>query len=128
MKKGYTLVEILFVMALIGILAAILIPNFTSSSIRAREAVLKENLFQIRDALGKFFFDTKKYPTSIEELLPKYLKVIPIDPIMNKREWQVVYYEPDEMEDFNPDLAEAIVDFKSLSEATSLDGSKYNEW
>jgi len=129
MRKGFTLVEILIVMAIIGILLSIIIPNYSSSVKRAKEAVLKENLFIIRDAIDKFYLDKKKYPTSLEDLITnKYLKKIPYDPFLKSREWRLIHYEPEEMEDFDPEIADAIIDVKSMSTDTGLDGTKYENW
>lgn len=129
MRKGFTLVEILIVMVIIGILLSIIIPNYSSSVKRAKEAVLKENLFIIRDAIDKFYLDKKKYPTSLEDLITdKYLKKIPYDPFFKSREWRLIHYEPEEMEDFDPEIADAIIDVKSLASGTSFDGTKYKNW
>ncbi len=129
MRKGFTLVEILIVMAIIGILLSIIIPNYSSSVKRAKEAVLKENLFIIRDAIDKFYLDKKKYPTSLEDLITnKYLKKIPYDPFLKSREWRLIHYEPEEMEDFDPEIADAIIDVKSMATGTGLDGTKYENW
>ncbi len=129
MRKGFTLVEILIVMAIIGILLSIIIPNYSSSVKRAKEAVLKENLFIIRDAIDKFYLDKKKYPTSLEDLITnKYLKKTPYDPFLKSREWRLIHYEPEEMEDFDPEIADAIIDVKSMATGTGLDGTKYENW
>ena len=128
-KKGFTLIEILIVVTMIGILVAILVPQYKYSVIRAREAVLKENLFQVRDAINKYFFDKKKYPSGLEDLVAaRYLREIPFDPIVKKREWQLVTAEPIEGEEYDPEVDQGIVDIKSLSTATSLDGTPYAEW
>ena len=80
-KKGFTLIEILIVVTLIGILVAILIPQYKYSVLRAKEAVLKENLFQVRDAINKYYFDKKKYPSALEDLVTaRYLREVPFDP------------------------------------------------
>ena len=129
MKKGFTLIEILIVMALIGILAAIIIPNYSYSTRRAREAVLKENLFLIRDAINKHYYDKKKYPSSLNDLVAsKYLNKIPEDPIIGRSEWDLVHFEPEDLEDFDPEISESIIDIKSSSPIIALDGTKYNEW
>ncbi len=129
MKRGFTFIEIIFVLAIIGILVTIIIPNFRTSTIRAKEAVLKENLFIIRDSISKYYHDKKKYPISLDELVSeRYLKEIPIDPITNKREWEIVHPDPDNYEDFDPDAFEWIIDVRSKSTKKSLDGKKYNEW
>jgi len=129
MKKGFTLVEILIVMTLIGILVAIIIPNYSSSVIRAKEAVLKENLFQLRDAINKFYADKKKYPTTLDDLVSfKYLREIPIDPFTKDTEWELIHFEPEDPEDFDPELLEAIIDVKSKNQGKALDGTNYEDW
>jgi general secretion pathway protein G len=128
-KKGFTLIEILIVVTLIGILVAILIPQYKYSVLRAKEAVLKENLFQVRDAINKFYFDKKKYPSALEDLVTaRYLREVPFDPIVKKHEWQLVTAEPVEGEEFDPEEAQGVIDVKSLSQVTSLDGTPYAEW
>ncbi len=129
MKNGFTLVEILIVMTLIGILVAIIIPNYSSSVIRAREAVLKENLFQLRDAINKFYLDKKKYPTTLDDLVSfKYLREIPVNPISKDTEWELIHFEPEDPEDFDPELLEAIIDVKAKTQGQALDGSNYEDW
>lgn len=128
-EDGFTLVEALIVMAVLGILAAIIVPNHIYSVKRAKEAVLKENLFQIRDAINKYYYDKKKYPTSLDDLTAnRYLSKIPFDPITQSTTWKLIYFEPQTMEDYDPESTEGIVDVKSGSTETSLDGSKYSEW
>ena len=128
-KKGFTLVEILIVVTLIGILVVMVLPTHRTAVKRAKESVLKENLFQIRDAISKYYYDKKKYPTSLEDLMTaKYLRKVPVDPITKSEEWALIRFEPEEMEDFDPEIAEGIIDVHSLSQMTALDGSKYSEW
>jgi len=129
MNRGLTLVEVLIVMVVIGILVAIIIPNYKNSVIKAKEAVLKENLFMLRDAINKFYFDKKKYPTSLEELVGfRYLREIPIDPILGHPDWESVYLEPGEAEDYDPEMLEGIVDVKSKASGTAQDGTRYADW
>jgi general secretion pathway protein G len=129
MKKGFTLIEVLIVVTMIGILAAILIPQYKYSVLRAKEAVLKENLFQLRDAINKYCLDKKKYPSGLEDLVTaRYLRDIPVDPIQKTREWQLVMAEPLEGEEFDPDALQGVIDVKSLSTASALDGTAYADW
>ncbi len=129
MKKGFTLIEIIIVVTLIGILVMIVVPVYRNSVIRAREAVLKENLFQIRDAISKYYYDKQKYPPALEDLVTdKYLSKIPLDPIHSSNSWELVHFEPVEQEDFESEILEGIIDVKSRSPKTALDGTPYAEW
>lgn len=129
MKKGFTLVEVLIVVAIIGILVVMILPSHKTVVIRAKEAVLKENLFQIRDAISKYYFDKKKYPTSLEEMVSaKYLRTVPEDPFLRVKEWYLIHFEPEDMEDFDPEIMEGIIDVRSINQNVALDGSKYSEW
>jgi general secretion pathway protein G len=128
-KRGFTLIEILIVVTLIGILVAIMIPQYKYTVLRSKEAVLKENLFQVRDAINKYFFDKKKYPTVLEDLVTaRYLRQVPFDPIVKKSEWRLVTIEPLEGEELEPDEVQGVIDVRSLSEGTALDGSRYDQW
>ncbi len=129
MKKGFTLIEILVVMSLIGILAMMVLPTHQNAITRAKEAVLKENLLMIRDAIEKYYFDKHKYPVDFEELVTsRYLRDVPLNPLSKKREWEPVFFEMDDTEDFDPELAEGIVDVKSTYKGTALDGTEYGDW
>lgn len=128
-KKGFTLIEMLIVVTIIGILVSILVPQYKYSVLRAKEAVLKENLFQIRDAINKYCFDKKKYPSSLDDLVSsRYLRDIPFDPISKTKEWQLLRAEPLEGEEFDPETDPGVLDVKSLSKATALDGTLYADW
>ncbi len=128
-QRGFTLIEMLIVVTLIGILVAIMIPQYKYSVLRAKEAVLKENLFQIRDAINKHFFDKKKYPAGLEDLVAaRYLRQVPFDPIAKKSEWRLLTIEPQEGEDLDSEEAQGVIDVKSLSEAIALDGTPYADW
>ena len=129
MKKGFTLVEIIIVLVLIGILVSIVTPIYRNSVVRAREAVLKENLFQIRDAISKYYQDKQKYPTSLDDLVTdKYLSRVPMDPVLNSTDWELIRFEPEEMEDFDAEVLEGIIDVRSRNQSTALDGTLYSEW
>jgi len=117
------------VVTMIGILVSIMIPQYKYSVLRAKEAVLKENLFQIRDAINKYYADKKKYPAGLDDLVSsRYLRNIPYDPISRGQQWKTIMAEPLEGEEFDPEALAGVIDVKSLSQATALDGSIYADW
>lgn len=119
---GFTLVELLVVMSIIALLLALAAPRYFRSVTRAEEAVLKENLTLVRDALDKHYADTGKYPPDLEELVKKrYLRKVPEDPITGSAAtWILV--PPD-----NPEKG-AIYDIRSGAPGNSLSGTPYLEW
>ena len=126
-SAGFTLIELMVVMALIVILAGIGLAVHQNSQTRAREAVLKEDLFRMRDAIDQYYADKSKYPESLEALVTdKYLRALPVDPFTNSETtWQTVMSELDPA---NPSAQPGVYDVKSGSERTALDGSQYSSW
>ncbi|MCB1058321.1 MAG: prepilin-type N-terminal cleavage/methylation domain-containing protein [Acidobacteria bacterium] len=134
-ERGFTLLEMIIVVTMIGILATLAIPALIHSPRRAQEAVLKTNLRTIRDVINQFYADKGQYPTSLEALVDEgYLRTVPIDPITKTSDtWQLVYDEVEEGEEpAETDLPEegepGIVDVYSGAEGMSLDGTPYSEW
>ena len=125
--SGFTLMEMMIVMALIVILAGIGMTVYGNSVQRSKEAVLKEDLFRMRDAIDRYYADKNKYPGSLEDLVSeKYLRAVPIDPFTSKADsWQTTTSEPDPG---NPSLESGISNVKSGSEQTGLDGTRYADW
>lgn len=121
---GFTLIELMIVISIIGILATISQPMFRNAMVQAREAALRENLYVLRDAIDKFSADNDKYPDSLADLIDKhYIRKLPKDPITNSNEtWQVVSYTDDKGQQAG------IIDVRSGSEATGSDGQKYSDW
>ena len=126
-SSGFTIVELMVVMSLIVVLAGIGLAVHTSSQTRAREAVLKEDLFRLRDSIDQYYADKSKYPPSLDALVAdKYLRAIPIDPFTNTADtWQTTMSETDPA---NPSAEPGIFDVKSGSDRLSLDGMAYAEW
>ncbi len=126
-KRGFTLIEILIVMTIVSVLVAIAVPLYQRSIIRAKESVLKNNLFTLRTVIDEYTYDKKKAPQSLEDLVNEgYLRQIPIDPITGSDQtWVVV------MEDALTSVDQTepgIFDVRSGAEGTALDGTAYSEW
>ena len=133
-ESGFTLLELLVVMTIIGILAAVAIPALRDSPQRAREAALKENLFTFRSTIDQFHGDKGYYPPDLQTLVAEgYIRSVPVDPMTKSRDTWVVAYEEltTETEGEAPpeeSIAPGIVDVHSASEAKALDGTSYKDW
>jgi general secretion pathway protein G len=124
---GFTLIELMIVMTLIVVLAGITLAVHGNSQTRAREAVLKEDLFRMRDAIDQYFADKNAYPPALEDLVSqKYLRTVPEDPFTNSSStWQTVMSEIDPA---NPSATPGVFDVKSGADGTALDGTRYADW
>uniref|UniRef100_UPI0040497284 type II secretion system protein n=1 Tax=Candidatus Saccharicenans sp. TaxID=2819258 RepID=UPI0040497284 len=128
-RRGFTLIEILIVLSIIGILLGLAVPQYQMSVKRAKEAVLKENLFIMRKMIDQYYQDKHKYPPSLQSLVEEnYLKTIPIDPITGSSETWVEVRQMPPVDEYIPGENLGIVDVKSGSEAKALDGTFYNTW
>ncbi len=121
-RRGFTLIELLVVMTVIALLLTIAVPRYFGSLERAKEAVLKEDLYQLRDAIGKYYGDKGKYPDSIDTLASEqYLRTLPVDPVTDSATtWVVV--PPDDPK------TGGVYDVKSGAQGRASDGSAYAEW
>jgi general secretion pathway protein G len=126
-NDGFTLVELLIVISLISILAAMGLVQYRNSVVAAREATLKTDLFRMRDAIDQYYADKGKYPSTLDSLVSEgYMRKIPEDPISKSTDsWQTVPAEPDPN---NPSAEAGVYDVKSGAQGTALDGSSYSEW
>lgn len=133
-ESGFTLLELLVVMTIIGILAAVAIPALRDSPQRAREAALREDLFTFRSTIDQFHGDKGYYPPDLQTLVSEgYLRSIPVDPMTKSRDtWVVTYEELATAEGGEPlpeeSVAPGVVDVHSASTARALDGTYYKDW
>lgn len=129
-ERGFTLIEIIIVLGIIGLLVGLGLPNYKSATVKAKEAVLKENLFILRKLIDQYAQDKGKYPASLQALVQdSYIRAIPVDPMTGQAATWVEVRELPSPED--PMLTEipGVIDVKSGSENKSpLDGSPYNTW
>ncbi len=124
--KGFTMIEMMMVMFILSVLAAVALPQYKNAVTSSKEAVLRENLYRFRDLIDQYQADKGKYPATLEALVEDgYLRKMPIDPITGAADWQAVLSEPDPD---NPADAPGVYDVKSVSPATSLVGTPYAEW
>ncbi len=118
--KGFTLIELMIVVSIVGILATIAVPSYQSSLVKARETVLRQDLFTLRELLDHHRADKGKYPASLDDLVTTgYLRVLPKDPFTNSPgSWQQIS-EPTEG---------GIFDVYSGSDLVGTNGTPYNQW
>jgi general secretion pathway protein G len=126
-RGGWTLIELVIVMAIITVLAALATVGARNAVILSREATLKEDLFRMRDAIDQYYADKGKYPADLQALVTdQYMREVPVDPISQSRDsWQTIPAEPDPS---NPSADPGIFNVKSGAEGTSLQGGAYNEF
>jgi general secretion pathway protein G len=132
-ERGFTLLELIIVIAVIGILAVIAMPALKDMPRRANEAVLKTNLRTFRDVIDQYYGDKGRYPPSLEALVEGgYLRKIPPDITKSTETWQPIFEEPDPdsppAETDQDEGQPGIIDVRSGSEEVSLDGTPYSEW
>jgi general secretion pathway protein G len=122
-RSGFTLIELMIVLALIATLLTIALPRYFGSLERSKEAALKQTLAATRDAIDKFFTDNGKYPDSLPELVDKrYLRSLPVDPITDSTTTWTVVAAPD------PLIKGEVYDVKSGAPGTASDGKAYAEF
>jgi general secretion pathway protein G len=124
--RGYTLIELIIVMAIVSILMAIAIPQYQKSIRRTKETLLHSNIQTLRTVIDEYTFDKKKAPQTLDDLVAEgYLRAIPIDPIMGNNQWREIKEDSLTAVD---QTEPGIYDIRSQSDLISLEGTPYSEW
>ncbi|MCP3979535.1 MAG: type II secretion system protein [bacterium] len=126
-SDGFTLIELLVVVAIIGILAAVAVGQYQRSIVRAKEAVLKENLFRMRSSINQYFADKGRYPFDLQALVDdSYLRKMPVDPVTESSDTWITEFA--QLDDSDISTEPGIADVSSGATGTALDGSSYADW
>ena len=127
LQRGFTLIELMVVISIIVILMSVAIPRYQASILRARETVLRDDLYTLRSVIDQYTLDKQKAPQSLQDLVDAgYLKTLPMDPFTNSRETWVPITDESIM---SPDQTQpGIIDVHSGSEQKSTEGSTYSSW
>ena len=136
--RGFSLIELIVVVTIIGILAGIAIVNVRFAQRKAREAALVDNLASMRKAIDNFYADKQRFPNDLNELVPNYLRAIPKDPITKQADWEIIMDDPLSATGENGEFMSSetdpeataqpgVTDVKSVAEGTTLDNVPYNE-
>ncbi|HEU4522125.1 MAG TPA: prepilin-type N-terminal cleavage/methylation domain-containing protein, partial [Thermoanaerobaculia bacterium] len=131
-QRGFTLIELIIVVTIVGILAGIAMVQVRNMQRKAREAALVSNLHELRKALDNFYADKQRYPSNLEELVPNYIRRVPPDPITQQTDWEEIVETPDpdapqETDEFGSPAQAGVSDVKSRATGTTLDGREYSE-
>ena len=126
-RGGFTLLELMVVMALIVVLGGIAMSGYRNAVTLAQEAVLREDLFRMRDAIDQYYADKNRYPSSLDALVSDgYLRALPEDPFTrSSTTWQEIPSDPDAN---NPGGDVGVYNVKSGSDKLSMQGEPYSEW
>ncbi|CAN5381451.1 hypothetical protein BH18ACI2_BH18ACI2_29610 [soil metagenome] len=124
-SKGFTLLELMIVISIIVILAAVVLPQYQKTVLQASEAVLRDDLFQMRKILDQYAADKGELPQSLDQLVEAgYLREVPVDPITGERNWVIVTGS-----DINSSTGgQGITDIRSAATEPGSDGRAYSEW
>ena len=127
--RGFTLIELMIVISIILILVSVALPAYNQSILRARESVLRQNIFTLRSVISQYTLDKQKAPQSLDDLVTGgYLKQIPNDPMTARNDTWVPDEEQDTIMSIDQQEAGGIIDVHSGSTGVGSDGTAYNTW
>lgn len=133
-QSGFSLIELIVVVTIIGILASIALVNVRYATTKAREAALMDNLASMRKAIDSFYADRQRYPSDLNELVPNYIRRIPADPITGQVDWETVMEDPMSLDgemssETDPEAMSTpgVMDVKSRAEGQTLNNVPYTD-
>ena len=124
-QRGFTLIELMIVISMVLVMLSFAIPAYKQSILKARETVLRDDLFTLRRTIDEFTYDKKRAPQSLDELVQeRYLSKIPVDPFTSKPDWDPTM----EVDPISEGVEIGIADVHSSSTQMSSEGTAYNSW
>jgi general secretion pathway protein G len=136
-QRGFTLIELMVVVTIIGILAAVAVSNVKYAHQKAREAALRDDLYEMRKAIDSFYADKQRYPATLEELVPQYMRKVPLDPMTKARDWEEIPADTSDPQiqsdqatsgdSSGAAAAPGVADVKTRAQGTTLDHVSYSD-